>query len=354
MDDGPLLFSLMGQCFQGISLTKWTSVIAKQCPNEADCTKSNFNECIYDYLEAVAGFPNIGNQLICWLCMAKKPAFMPMHEFMRHQVQLLSYLEGGYLRQMMDVPTAQEKSEQVFFAQPKVHQNKFADLNKMVPTNPLKMIALSSVKQPTKRLVFLRRLSRTRSSQRKGKWLIFLLRVAVNQATINIAVTNTAITIEATNAIATIADLTIIIKTINAMIVDNATTRIQRETSPMTRRMITSTITPRKRATRPCIMTSPLCQAPAICPKEGVDLIQDLLCALVLGLDLAQAAGARTIIMSTKMIASQVQPSSAGICTPRTTMTNIIIARTKTIPFFPPSPLQMQRKSAPRSRESHQ
>jgi hypothetical protein len=41
----------------------------------------------------------------------------------------------------MDIPTAQEKSEQIFFAQPKVHQNKFVDLNKMVPTNPLNMIA---------------------------------------------------------------------------------------------------------------------------------------------------------------------------------------------------------------------
>jgi hypothetical protein len=64
-----------------------------------------------------------------------------MHKFMRHQVQLLSYLEGGYFCQTMDVPTAQEMIEQIFFAQPKAHQNKFADLNKMVPTDPLKMIA---------------------------------------------------------------------------------------------------------------------------------------------------------------------------------------------------------------------
>ncbi len=35
----------------------------------------------------------------------------------------------------------QEKSEQIFFAQPKVHQFKFADLNKMVPMDPLKLIA---------------------------------------------------------------------------------------------------------------------------------------------------------------------------------------------------------------------
>ena len=49
----------------------------------------------------------------------------------------------------MDVPTAQEKSEQIFFAQPKVHQNKFADLNKTVPTDPLKMIAFFEQCQAT-------------------------------------------------------------------------------------------------------------------------------------------------------------------------------------------------------------
>jgi hypothetical protein len=131
----------MGQCFQDIGLTKWTSIVAKQCPNNIDCTKSNFNKCIRDYLEAVAGLPNIGNQLICWLYTAKKPALMPMHEFTHRQVQLLSYLEGDYLRQMMDIPMAQEKSEQIFFAQPKAHQNNFANLNKTVPTNSLRMIA---------------------------------------------------------------------------------------------------------------------------------------------------------------------------------------------------------------------
>jgi hypothetical protein len=111
--------------------------------------KANFNKCIRDYLEAVAGFPNICDQLICWLCIAKKPALMPMHKFMRCRVQLLSHLESDYLRQTMDVPTAQEKSEQIFFAQPKVHQNKFADLNKIVPDNPLRMIAFFEQCQAT-------------------------------------------------------------------------------------------------------------------------------------------------------------------------------------------------------------
>jgi hypothetical protein len=45
--------------------------------------KSNFDECIRDYPEAVAGFPNIGNQLIHWLCTTKTPTLMPMHKFMR-------------------------------------------------------------------------------------------------------------------------------------------------------------------------------------------------------------------------------------------------------------------------------
>jgi hypothetical protein len=85
-DNGPLLFSLLGQCFQDLGLTEWTSVVAKQCTDDADHTKTNFNNCIRDYLEAVAGFSNIGDQLICWLRTAKKPALMLMHKFMWHQV----------------------------------------------------------------------------------------------------------------------------------------------------------------------------------------------------------------------------------------------------------------------------
>ncbi len=96
-NNGPLLFSLMGQCFQGVGLTKWTSVIAKQCPNDADRMKANFDKFIKEYLEAVARFSNIGNQLFCRLCMSKKPTLMPMHKFTWHQVQLLSYLKGCYL-----------------------------------------------------------------------------------------------------------------------------------------------------------------------------------------------------------------------------------------------------------------
>jgi hypothetical protein len=107
------------------------------------------------------GFSNIGDQLIRWLCTAKKPTLMPMHEFMRRRVQLLSYLESGYLRQTMEVPTVQEKSEQIFFAQPKVHQNKFANLNKTVPANLLRMIAFFEQCQATdKAAVILKKIAK--------------------------------------------------------------------------------------------------------------------------------------------------------------------------------------------------
>jgi hypothetical protein len=110
-------------------------------------------------------------------------------------------------------------------------------------------------------------------------------------------------------------------------------------------------------------MTSPLCQVPAICLEEGVDLVPDHLHALVLalGLALAQAAGATTTIMLTKTIASQVQPPSTGIHpsmgihTPRMRMMDITIIRTKMILSLPPSlPQRQRRRSAPRKRELRQ
>jgi hypothetical protein len=84
---------------------------------------------------------------------------------------------------------------------------------------------LSSVRQPTRRLAFSRRLPRT-SSQRKGKRLSFLSHLAMNQATVNIAVVTIMTIIETTDAIAMINDPTIIIKTISATIALDATTRI--------------------------------------------------------------------------------------------------------------------------------
>ncbi len=146
------------------------------------------------------------------------------------------------------------------------------------------------------------KIAKDKNSQRKGKQLIFPPHVAVNQTTISIAVVTTATIIEATKAIATITNLAIVIETTDAMITLDVTTRTRKAPSPTTRRMIASTITPRKRVMRPCIMTSPLRQALAIHPEKEVNLVQDLIHSLNLGLALAQVVRATTTII--KMIAS--------------------------------------------------
>jgi hypothetical protein len=121
------------------------------------------------------------------------------------------------------------------------------------------LLSLSSVNQPTKQLAFLRRLPRTKISQKKRRWLIFLPRVAVNQATSSIVATIIVTTVEATNAIVMTDNLTIVIKTINNMIVLVAAIKTSKTASPTRKRTIASAITSRKRATRLCTMTSPLC-----------------------------------------------------------------------------------------------
>jgi hypothetical protein len=135
----------------------------------------------------------------------------------------------------MDVPMVQEKSEQVFFAQPKVHQNKFADLNKTVPSNPLRMIDFFEQCQATNKAAgILDKIAKDKKQPKEKKRLMFLPGVVLNPATISIAVVTTAIIIEVTNAIAMITNLTIVIKTIDAMIALNVTTRTQKAPSPTT------------------------------------------------------------------------------------------------------------------------
>ncbi len=74
-------------------------------------------------------------------------------------------------------------------------------------------------------------------------------------------------------------------------------------------------------------MTSPLCQAWAIQLEEGAVLVQDLLCALVLALALAQVAGAMTTTMRLKMTTGQLRPSGMDTRTPpRVTMADLSIA----------------------------
>jgi hypothetical protein len=105
--------------------------------------------------------------------------------------------------------------------------------------------------------------------------------------------------------------------------------------------MIASLITSRKRATRPCIMTSSLHQAQTPCPEKELLLFKILSPPAV--------AGAKTTITTTitycVIAESQADLSIAITHSPLRTMAmDMSIALTRTIMFLPPSLLQRQRK----------
>jgi hypothetical protein len=64
--DGPTLFQLLEQCFQEVSLTECKNVVSARFPDKDTKTFENLVECQQDYLEALVGFPNIDDQVICW------------------------------------------------------------------------------------------------------------------------------------------------------------------------------------------------------------------------------------------------------------------------------------------------
>jgi hypothetical protein len=145
--------------------------------------------------------------------------------------------------------------------QPKAHQFKFADLNKTVLTDPLKLIAFFEQCQVTNKAAGILKKIDKDKKQLKEKKTAHLPAVCSRESSYQQHHHHKYwdYPIEVTNAITMIANLTIFIETINTTIFLAAKTRTQRAASPTKRRMIASVITSRKRATRPCIMTSPLC-----------------------------------------------------------------------------------------------
>jgi hypothetical protein len=125
----------------------------------------------------------------------------------------------------MDVPTAQEKSEQIFFAQPKAHQNKFANLNKTVPTDPLKMIAFFEQCQATNKATgVLKKIAKDKQLKERKMAQLPVARSRESSYCQHCSRTIATI-IKATNATAMINDLTIVIEMIGATIALDATTR---------------------------------------------------------------------------------------------------------------------------------
>jgi hypothetical protein len=84
---------------------------------------------------------------------------------------------------MMELPTAQEKVEQIFLLQPKVHQFKFAETRKAVPADPLWLVAFFKQCQTATKVASLLDKLKENKQQRRRKWPILLSLPAKVQTT---------------------------------------------------------------------------------------------------------------------------------------------------------------------------
>lgn len=135
-EDGENLFHLMELCLQHSALATWREVVTnRSAQNGFVKNAASFLECQRDYLEAIAEFPRIGDQLIRWFRSMKKPALMNLHDFAKRRKVLYGYLESGLLRHDLAIPAAQERSEQIFFAMPRAHQHEYCRNNEDVSLN---------------------------------------------------------------------------------------------------------------------------------------------------------------------------------------------------------------------------
>jgi len=119
---------------QGNALTTWSMVVADYFnTNEKKNAQNAFEQAIVLYLESLVGLKYIGNQVVCQLRKQKTPAMMPYCDFEHCRQQLLLYVRhNNLLHSTLNIPTAQELVEQLFLAQPKTHQAKYAKISKDV------------------------------------------------------------------------------------------------------------------------------------------------------------------------------------------------------------------------------
>jgi hypothetical protein len=173
----------------------------------------------------------------------------------------------------MELSTAQEKSNQNFFTQPKAHQFKLAEMNKMMSMDPLWLIAFfEQCQAANKAASILEKIANDKKQPDKKKMAHLPIARSCESSYWLIATSLTII--EATNVIVTTDNPTIVIKKINPTIILVATAGTIRATSPMKRRRIASAITSRKRATRPCTMTSPLLERGHLVWKKELLLLK--------------------------------------------------------------------------------
>ena len=56
-------------------------------------TEKNFKNCIRDYLEAVAKYANLVDQVIQWLHLRSKPGHIRFEDFLHRHVHILDYIK---------------------------------------------------------------------------------------------------------------------------------------------------------------------------------------------------------------------------------------------------------------------
>lgn len=102
-------------------------------------SEKGFKSCIRDCIKSVAKCMNLGDQVIYWLRLQKKPAHKPFEEFLNRCTKILEYRKDNWLCHHLEVHNNEEICEQVFLAQPKSHQTKYAETHNKVKTEMSKL-----------------------------------------------------------------------------------------------------------------------------------------------------------------------------------------------------------------------
>ena len=128
------LHTLFGQCLQGKAASHWAAVLLNY--PVPDRTVESFKEAQKDYLEKVAVITKLGDVIIRQLEFTKKPASLPLEEYLARRLEWQGHITNGYLRYTLAVPTKHQIAEQIFSHQPKHHQDHYARKHEEVEEDP--------------------------------------------------------------------------------------------------------------------------------------------------------------------------------------------------------------------------
>lgn len=144
--NGKMLFHLTPMILQGPALSIWKQVLEDlELPDkEEDYTHDLWVKGITLYLEGVAGIKYLKDVAIRFSLNSKKTAEMPPPQFFRRRSMIQGYINGGFLRGNLAIPTQRQLNEAAFLAMPRPWQEKFAETHDEVPEDQQVLIAAFS------------------------------------------------------------------------------------------------------------------------------------------------------------------------------------------------------------------